>query len=137
MRHIVYNERERFGEWARARIPHVAEWGPYEAIGLEDGERTLAAVVYNLYSGADIAMSYAGEGRRWLSRDFLRVMFGYPFNQLGCRRVTGYIEVGNVDSLRLALKLGARIEGRMREALENGHDLWVVGMLRKECRWLQ
>ena len=138
MRRIVYNERERFAEWARARIPHVPSWGEwYEAIGLEQDGEPMAAAVYNLYSGADIAMSYAGLGKQWASRGFLRAIFGYPFLQLGCRRISGYVAVSNQASLDFALRLGAQIEGRMREALETGEDVWVLGMLRNECRWVQ
>ena len=76
-------------------------------------------------------------GRRWMTRDFLRVAFRYPFWQLGCRRVTGYVPASNADALRFDLHLGFVQEGRMREALPDGEDVIVLGMLRNECRWLE
>jgi RimJ/RimL family protein N-acetyltransferase len=72
-----------------------------------------------------------------MTRDFLRVAFRYPFVQLGCNRVTGYVPASNADALRFDLNLGFKIEGRMREAIETGEDVLVLGMLRGECRFIQ
>lgn len=137
MRRVVLDQKERFGEWARTRIPHVDSWGEwYEAIGLEEDGEPIAAVIYNLYSGADIAMHIAGApGRRWLNREFLRVAFRYPFVQLGCRRVSGYVPATNADALRFDRHIGFVDEGVMREALPNGEDVVVLGMLKNECKW--
>lgn len=137
MRHVILNERDRCAEWARQRIAHVPSWGEWcEAIGLEDDGELLAVVVYNLYSGADIAMHIAAvPGRRWMTREFLRVAFRYPFVQLKCRRVSGFVPASNTDALRFDLHLGFVREGLMREALENGEDVIVLGMLERECRW--
>ena len=139
MQRIILNERDRCAEWARQRIPHVPSWGEWcEAIGLERDGELLAVVVYNYFSGegADIAMHIAAvPGRRWMTRQFLRVAFRYPFVQLKCRRVTGYVPASNADALKFDLHLGFQQEGRMREALKNGEDVIVLGMLERECRW--
>ena len=106
-------------------------------MGLERDGELQAVAVYNFYTGTDIAMHIAAvPGRRWMTRESVRVAFRYPFVQLGCRRVTGYIASKNADSLRLAQHLGFVREGLKREAAEDGDDLVVLGMLRKECRWL-
>lgn len=137
MRRVILNERDRCAEWARQRIAHVPSWGEWcEAIGLEDDGELLAVVVYNLYSGADIAMHIAAvPGRRWMTRQFLRAAFRYPFIQLGCRRVSGFVPVTNLDAQRFDEHLGFRREGLMREALPNGEDVIVYGMLERESRW--
>lgn len=135
MRRVILNERDRCAEWARQRIPHVPSWGEWcEAIGLEDDGELLAVVVFNLYSGADIAMHIAAvPGRRWMTREFLRVAFRYPFVQLGCRRVSGYVPASNADAQRFDEHLGFRREGLMRHALPDD-DIIVYGMLREEAR---
>ena len=56
--------------------------------------------------------------------------------QLGCRRVTGYVPAANARARRLDEHLGFVYEGRLREALPDGQDVLVLGMLRRECRWL-
>jgi RimJ/RimL family protein N-acetyltransferase len=134
---IILNERDRLAAWAQARISHVPSWGEWcEAIGLErDGELS-AVVVYNFFSECDIAMHIAAiPGRRWLSRQFLRAAFRYPFVQLQVQRVTGYVPEKNADALRFDLHLGFKREGLMRCALPDDNVI-VLGMLRDECRFL-
>ena len=135
MRRVILDQRDRCAEWARQRIAHVPSWGEWcEAIGLEDDGELLAVVVYNLYSGADIAMHIAAvPGRRWMTREFLRVAFRYPFVQLGCRRVSGYVPASNTDAQRFDEHLGFVREGLMRHALPDD-DIIVYGMLREEAR---
>ncbi len=133
---LVLDDKARCGAWALERIAHVPSWGEwFEAIGLERDGDLLAVVVYNLWSGADIAMHVAAmPGRRWMTRGFLRAVFRYPFVQLGCRRVTGYVPASNADALRFDAHLGFRHEGVMREALDNGEDVILYGLLREDAR---
>lgn len=138
MKRIILDQREQYGAWALERIPGVPGWGEwYQAIGLEDDGKPVAAVIYNLFSGADIAMHVAAEGKRWMTREYLATVFRYPFLQLGCRRVTGYVPASNETALRFDLHLGFQREGLMRQAMQNGDDVIVLGMLKNECRWIQ
>ena len=138
MKRVVLDQRERFGLWALERIGHAETWGEwYEAIGLEEDGEEIAACVFNLYSAADVSMHIAAvPGRRWMTRDFLWACFRYPFVQLGVRRVTGLVPASNADALRFDLHLGFKVEGRLREATEEGEDIIVLGMLRRECRFI-
>lgn len=134
---IVWNDRERVGDWAIARIPHVTNWGErYQAIGLERDGELCAAVVFNLYSGADIAMHVAAvPGRRWLNREYMRACLGYPFLQLQVRRISGFVPARNAEARKFDEHLGFKVEGVMRNALPDD-DVIVYGMLREECRFL-
>jgi RimJ/RimL family protein N-acetyltransferase len=134
---LICDQKERCGDWAKARIPHVESWGEwYEAIGWERDGELVAVVVWNLYSGADIAIHIAAvPGRHWMTRTFLRAAFRYPFLQLGCRRVSGFVPSKNAEALRFDRHLGFRDEGLMRHALPDD-DVVVLGMLKEECRWL-
>ncbi len=138
MAKVIFDQRERCGEWAKQKIAHVNSWGEwYQTIGLERDGKLCAVVVFNLYSGADIAMHVASDGsRRWMTRAFLRAVFRYPFIQLGVRRVTGYVPATNRDALDFDLHIGFQPEGRMRQALPDGTDVLILGMLKAECRYL-
>lgn len=133
---ILWDARDRVGDWVRQRIPEIGpSWGEwYQAIGLEDDGKLIAGVVYNLYSGADIAMHVAGEGR-WLRREFTHAAFGYPFHQLKTRRVTSYTGSRNEKSIKLQMGLGFEYEGRMRHALPDD-DVLIFGLLKEHCRYL-
>lgn len=137
MYRIVLDERERFAEFAKTRIPHIDSWGEwYQAIGLERDGEPIAAVVYNYYSRCDIAMHVAAvPGRRWMTRAYLQAVFQYPFLQLKVNRVSGYVPAKNWDVQRFDEHLGFIREGVMRKALEDD-DVIVYGMLKEECRFL-
>jgi hypothetical protein len=48
----------------------------------------------------------AGEGPGWMSRDFIRYTFRYPFDVLGLNMVFGMVPSGNTTALKIDLKLG-------------------------------
>jgi hypothetical protein len=129
-------DRDRVGKWVKERIAHVTTWGTeYCAMGFERDGKLLCGVVYNHFSGSDIAMHVAGTGY-WATPAALRVFFSYPFEQLKCQRVTAYVAFKNAKCLTLVNRLGFVPEGRLREGMPND-DLMVFGMLRRECRWLE
>ena len=129
-------DRERLGNWVKERIPHIDSWGnDSQAIGWERNGELVSAVVYNHFSGNDIAMHVAGKGY-WATPAVLRAYFTYPFNQLKCQRVTAYVASRNAKCLTLVERLGFRREGCLREGAYDD-DLLIFGMLRRECRWLE
>jgi hypothetical protein len=129
-------DRDRVGEWVKSRIPSVDTWGnEYTAIGWERDGELLCGVVYNHFSGNDIAMHVAGEGL-WATPAVLRAFFIYPFHQLKCQRVTAYVTSKNRKCLTLVERLGFKPEGCLREGSIDD-DLLIFGMLRRECRWVE
>jgi RimJ/RimL family protein N-acetyltransferase len=138
-RYIVPNQDERVAQWVAGRMP-IFEFGssPYTAIGLaNETGALLAGVVYQNYTKTDIHMHTAAlPGKRWLCRAFLGEGFRYPFEQLGCARVTALVPGKNTVAQRFDEHLGFTLEGRVRKILPDGDDLIIYGMLREECRWL-
>lgn len=109
----------------------------YTALGLMRNGELVAGVVYNFYTGTNICMHIGAKpGRMWLNREFLHAAFDYPFNELGCRRVTGLVPKKNKDARRFDEHLGFKLEGCMRQALADD-DMLIYGMTRKDAqRWL-
>lgn len=131
---VISCDRELLGEWAKARIPYVRDWGDwYQAVGrIDDGEIT-AAVIYKDYSLCDIGMHIAAEGR-WATRAFLDTIFHYPFGILKVQRVTGYVPRKREDQLRFWELMGFQREGVLRQALPDD-DIVIIGLLKDECRY--
>lgn len=101
-----------------------------------DGEIT-AALLYVEYNGTNAFVHLAGKpGRRWLTRDFLFWAFHYPFVQLGCTRITGWVEEDNFDSRRFLKNIGFEDEARLEGAGIHGQDVILMRMFRKDCRFL-
>jgi RimJ/RimL family protein N-acetyltransferase len=74
------------------------------------------------------------EGR--LSRPFLYAIFYNPFVAWKVRHISCCIEASNAKSLGLCLNMGFKQEGILRESAVNGEDVIVMGMLKRECRFL-
>jgi RimJ/RimL family protein N-acetyltransferase len=93
----------------------------------------LCGVVYTDASPSNVIMSAVIEAP--ITKRFLYVCFFYPFVQLGVRHVTALVETRNAKSRKLCERLGFVVEGLMREAAKED-DVFVYGMIRRECRFL-
>lgn len=134
---IVGEQRPAFLEWAQQAMGGVKLAPDAKTIAAVKGDEILAVVCYDTFTEFDCHMHIASNGsRRWISRALLREAFAYPFIQCGLRRITGLVAASNQDAMRFDLHLGFRIEGLCREGAPDG-DLFILGMLRRECRFIQ
>lgn len=126
-------------EWAAMHGP-TYDFGQQmaSAIGVVIGNRLVAVCVYHTFRKMvpDIEMTIIADTPRWATRGAIQFLLAYPFNQLGCRRVTALIGRKNKRSRRLVEGLGWKLEGTCRRAWDGKQDCMVYGMLREECRWL-
>lgn len=123
-------------DFVRSRIPGVKSWlGQHKSLAACEGERILGAVVFDGFTPFDCNVHVAIDDRRCVTRHVLKVIFSYPFVQLGLKRVSAQIPQSNIQSLRLAKHLGFTEEGRKREGMGDEDEI-ILGMLKSECRWL-
>lgn len=82
-------------------------FGPCSAIGF--GEPLVAGVVYHNWNpeAGVIELSAASSTRKWLTKDRLRQVFEYPFEQLGCQMCIARISENNNRARRIWQALGA------------------------------
>lgn len=104
---------------------------PYSCAGIERDGELIAGVIFNNWEGADIHVTAAGS--MW-TKEFMQAIGEYVFDQLGCQRMTFITEKKAVG--RLAEKLGAKKEGRLRNHFGANRDGLLFGCLRDEYRYL-
>ena len=123
-------------EWVERQLgAHYSELS--RGIGWQQNGHFVAGVVYESYNGANIYVHIAKLRGVSLPPTFIAAMMDYPFNQLGLRRITAAIADKNTQSKDFAKRLGAKQEGRMREALPDGGTMVIFGLLRKDAeKWL-
>lgn len=109
------------------------------AIGVVIGDKLVAVCVYHTFRPMvpDIEMTIIADTPRWCTRGAVRFLLAYPFEQLGCARVTALIGRKNKRSRRLVEGLGWKLEGTARRAWDGRQDCMIYGLLREECRWLK
>jgi RimJ/RimL family protein N-acetyltransferase len=132
---IVTDNQNELGEWLcqRTKGQYTPNNGMY--IGLEDDGVLCAVVGFDNYNGATISMHVAGEGKKWLTRDFLWFAFSYPFEQLKVKKVIGLVSSGNLDAMKFDKHLGFVEEAVIKDGCPDG-DLNFLTMTREQCKFL-
>lgn len=134
-RRLVYDEDERVGRWIAERVD--GEWRiGAKCIGLESQGELIGGCMYDSWNGASICIHVAGEGRRWLDRNFLFHAFYYPFVHLGAKVLIGTVPEGNLDARRFDENLGFQLHTKIPDGHPTG-ALFVYLMRREDCRWLK
>ncbi len=122
-------------QWAEKRLGmEVSE--PCKAIGVYLDNQIAAVCLYRNYREYDIEMVFASDNPRWANRGNLRTFFSYPFEQLGCVRVSAYCSQHNKRSRKLIEGLGFKLEGMIRRGYDGKINLCAYGILKDECRWI-
>lgn len=127
---------QRIAEFVASKIGCSVLVGNFVAIGLERNGRLIAGVTYSDFNGSNITAGIAGEGKRWLTREFLWFIFYFPFLQAKAKRITACVEQTNLVSQQFVTRLGFKLEAVMERAGRTG-DLLVYRMFREDCRYLE
>lgn len=136
--HILLGADDDIGRWIASRLPPgFEEWitGGGRAIGFAYRGKLIAGVAYFRYNGASLEVAIASESARWMSRHNLWLIFAYPFEQLGVRRITAIANASNHGSRKLIETLGFQHEATLAQAAPDGDQI-VYRMLRQDCRWI-
>ena len=138
---IVLHKDAEITRWVRERSPDplVREhgFGLCSAIGVSDGVKLVAGVVYHEYRGHSIQLSMASTSPRWCTRRTLRALLGYPFKQLHVSRITACTAKSNTALRSLVARLNFKLEGTIRCGLDGKQDLLIYGLLREEAeQWI-
>ena len=123
--------------FAQSLIPGLARTDGMRCIGLRKDGELVAAAVYEGFNGQNMWVHLAGvPGRRWMTRDFLRAGFAYPFLVCGVQRLSGYVNSSNLAARRLDEHFGYRVEATLKGAAPDGGDVLIYVMWRKDCRYV-
>lgn len=124
------------GPWVCARAGGTWSKGRGTAIGkIDESGNLVAGVLYEDWNGAQVICHIAGEGN-WATRNYLGVIFDYPFNQLKVKRITVPVAASNLSSINLVTKMGFTLECTLAQATPSG-DLHLFRMWRDECKYLK
>ena len=136
LKQIVVNQKERVGAWVAQRIGRESSWGSFEAIGLElDGDLVAGMVVESYVKDSRCCVHLAGDGKKWLNREYLNFCCRYMFDQLNCKVVIGLVDADNEQAMKFDLHFGFTEQTRIKDGAGDC-DLVVLTLRRDDCRWL-
>lgn len=136
MLRYVYDHDTTVAHWVAQMIPHVRErgFGKCKAIGVVKGGELVAGLVYHNWGpeAGIIDLSCAAvPGSGWMTRETIRIMYEYPFNDCGVQMVTHCVLASDERVQRILAGLGCmliripRLYGRERDG--------VVALLTQEA----
>lgn len=121
-----------------SEIMPMSPVGGMKGIGLEKDGELIAGALYEGFNGQNVWVHLAGKpGKRWMNREFLWYGFHYPFNEMGVKRLSGYVNASNTDARRLNEHFGYQEEARLKGAAPDGGDVILYVMWRENCRFLE
>lgn len=122
--------------WVHKRLDSSWIPGRGNAIGLLNEEGNLVAGwTYVDFNKANIVVDVVAEAQGWATPEFLYMCFSYPFEQLGCKRITSPVAASNKHCQQFVEWLGATREATLKDACQTG-DVHIYTMFKQECRWL-
>lgn len=126
-------EKQGIARWMSDRIKEPVP-AIFEALAVMQDDKLVAGILYYNYFGESINLSLAADTPKAANKTIFKAMLGYPFKQLGCKRVNALIRKRNTRSRKLAEGLGFKLEGVLRKATPDGKDLCIYGLLDTEFR---
>jgi RimJ/RimL family protein N-acetyltransferase len=126
-------------EMVRQRIPHLRAdgFGPCTAFGILHRDVLVGGVVFNNYRKFDIHFTVVMEKVAPVSRDTVRKLFGYAFDQLGVKRITSITGRKNKKARKALATLGFREVGVAHRGLDGFEDAVIYEVLKENCKWLR
>lgn len=133
---VLLGQDDVVGTWVHTRLN--GSWIPCQgnSIGLVDASgKIVVGWTYSAYNGVNCVVDVVAEAKGWCTPEFLYMAFSYPFEQLGCKRITSPIAWDNIHCLDFVKWLGATHEATLEGAGKTG-DVHIYKMFKEDCRWL-
>jgi hypothetical protein len=109
----------------------------FEVMGFARDGQLMCVFVIHQYAPPNTFISFASINPRWASKENLRALGFWIFDELGCDRMTTITEKRNKRSRKFQEGVGFKYEGKLRGGTHND-DLIVYGLLKKDHEaWLR
>lgn len=131
---MIITDAEIIGPWVAEKCGYQWIPGRSSTFGKISDGRIVAGVAYEDFNGANVNCHICFEPNS-LTREFLGLIYQYPFFQLGVKRITGLVVSTNQEALKLDMKMGFEVENVMKDAHPDG-DIIVLVMWKNKCRYL-
>jgi len=123
---LIFDDKQRVGDWVAAQMPNGARWHDYYAMGTERKGELVSGIVFENLNGYNANVHIAVKKPTKLFLELLDHAFVYAFETCGLKRVTGLVEADNTKAVQLDLHIGFQIEAVMKGAGSSGQDLLIL-----------
>jgi RimJ/RimL family protein N-acetyltransferase len=138
-RDVLFGKDGLVADFVRKLVPNLinTQWEMYATLGVLHDNELVGGVVYHNFNqlAGDIEITAAFSTPRWLTRNVMRHVLGYPMYQLNLNRCTARTARSNHSARDFLERLGFKVEGVQRRAHDGAEDAMLYGVLRSELKW--
>lgn len=129
---ILYGADADISKWVAERIPHVTDFGPCAALGVVT-DRLIAGIVFHDYQPEckTIQLSMAADSPTWASKEIIKELLSYPFNQLGVQKVWTATPHTNERAIKVNKKIGFKQEAVLARHFGDRHAV-ICRMFKRD-----
>lgn len=128
-------DAERIGKWVTEKAGGQYQPGN-TGIALERDGELVVGIMYDGYTEASISMHSRCDDPKATTREFYRIIFDYPFNQLKVKRATVIVSTANERAQQIDERLGFVREAVLKDYFPDG-DAIIYYMNKEQCRWIK
>jgi RimJ/RimL family protein N-acetyltransferase len=109
------------------------------ALGFKRDDRIVFGVLYQFWTEKSVWCHIAKESGvdNPFTREFLRLGFSYPFEQVGVEQMLGMVDASNTEARRLDEHFGFKPVSTIPCAGTDGGDLIIYSLKREDCRFIR
>jgi RimJ/RimL family protein N-acetyltransferase len=136
MAELVFDQKQRIGNWVARQVEQTSDWGGFYAMGVTQGDEVIAGVVINNFNGANATCHIAIAKHTKLIVPLFEAVCDYAFRQCGLKRLTGMVPTNEPHIIQFDKHLGFEEEFVMKDGAP-GADMQILVMWPDTCRWLR
>ena len=132
---ITTFNQEGLKDWICDRL-RMTPTAHFQSIGSVSVEGILLGVVgFDNYNGSSCNLHIAGD-EGFLTKNFVKAVFDYGFNELGCNVIICTVDGSNEKSLNLVKRFDFKEIAMIPDASRFG-NMHIFTLHRKDCKWIK
>jgi RimJ/RimL family protein N-acetyltransferase len=134
---LIYGRDEELIAWSEKQLDASIKVCRPTTIGVARNGHIVAAALFSNYQPPNIEITFVTTTPLWASKENVKAILGYPFLQLGCKRITAITEAVNTDARRFMERLGFQKEGWHPDAFPSGAGISYGLLVAHAQRWIR
>ena len=136
MASLVFNDKERIGDWVASHVGQLSSWGGYYAMGAELEGEPISGIVFNNFTDSSATVHLAVSKPKRILSELLDHAFVYAFKTCKLRRLTGLVEAQNAKSLKIISLRANKLSGTIpSDGFASNQNLSTLDLAQNGVPW--
>lgn len=134
---VVTDNKDKITDWVCLGLRIGTEWlDKHYTIGFWYKNKLIGGLIYhNIRKGRDVWWTLYTTDKHWCTKRILKFMFSVAFDYFNCKRITMMTDRNNFKCLKLAQRLGFKVEGILSHYGDMGEDKIIMGLVKEQSKF--